>query len=99
LARVPELMMSIGSGKSVIIAYAIAVLFVWLNFAVHVQYQVANRFTRSERARPNDGGYPSELAGCTSPNRWAEAFLSLRGRWRRTRAVVVGIQNRKEISH
>lgn len=44
LARVPGSILTRGVGKAVIIAYSGAVLFVWLNFAVHAQYWVPYKF-------------------------------------------------------
>lgn len=44
LTRVPGSLISSGAGKAVIIAYSAAVLFVWLNFAVHAQYWLPYRF-------------------------------------------------------
>lgn len=44
LTRVPGSLVSSGSGKAMIIAYSTAVLFVWLNFAVHAQFWIPYRF-------------------------------------------------------
>lgn len=44
LTQLPGSLMSSGAGKAVIIAYAVAVMFVWLNFAVHAQYWVPYTF-------------------------------------------------------
>lgn len=44
LTRVPGSITSSGAGKLAIIAYSAAVLFVWLNFAVHADYWIPYRF-------------------------------------------------------
>jgi hypothetical protein len=44
LARIPGSLMSRGAGKAVIIAYSTAIMFVWLNFAVHAQAWVPYKF-------------------------------------------------------
>lgn len=43
LTRVPGSLLSPGAGKGVIIAYSAAVMFVWLNFALHAQYWLPYR--------------------------------------------------------
>lgn len=43
LTRIPALI-SPGAGRAVIIAYSTAVMFVWLNFAVHAQYWLPYQF-------------------------------------------------------
>jgi hypothetical protein len=44
LTRVPGSLLTPFAGKAVIIAYSTAVMFVWLNFAVHAQYWVPYKF-------------------------------------------------------
>lgn len=44
LSRVPKSLMSSGFGKAAVIAYSAAVMFIWLNFAVHAQYWLPYRF-------------------------------------------------------
>ena len=44
LTHLPGSLMSNGSGKVVVIAYSIAVMMVWLNFAVHARYWVPYTF-------------------------------------------------------
>ena len=44
LTRVPGSIMSGSAGKVMIVAYSAAILFVWLNFAVHAQFWVPYKF-------------------------------------------------------
>jgi hypothetical protein len=44
LSRVPGTVVSHGFGRAVVVTYSFAVLFVWLNFAVHAQYWLPYQF-------------------------------------------------------
>jgi hypothetical protein len=53
LSRVPSLFNSRGTGGRIVVLYAAAIQFTWLNFAVHARYWVPYHFypTASEAAR------------------------------------------------